>query len=126
MGVGLAASAALFTLLRNVNQGTLGFEDWTLGTVPEGLYRNLLTAYIGFPPPDFFSTDYFSLRPGCSCSWAGHFLLPPLAGPMEAAGSGRAPVSALCALGRQSLPVYMLHQPIVYGVLLGGAALLGR
>ena len=32
----------------------------------------------------------------------------------------------LCALGRQSLPVYMLHQPIVYGVLLGGAALLGR
>ena len=44
VGVGLAASAALFTLLRNVNQGTLGFEDWTLGTVPEGLYRNLLTA----------------------------------------------------------------------------------
>ena len=32
----------------------------------------------------------------------------------------------LCALGRQSLPVYMLHQPVVYGVLLGGAALLGR
>jgi len=29
-------------------------------------------------------------------------------------------------LGRQSLPVYMLHQPVVYGVLLGGAALLGR
>ena len=110
VGVGLAASAALFTLLRNVNQGTLGFEDWTLGTVPEGLYRNLLTAYIGFPPPDFFSTDYFSLLP-----WLFLFLDPDAL---------RCP--PLCALGRQSLPVYMLHQPVVYGVLLGGAALLGR
>ena len=117
VGVGLAASAALFTLLRNVNQGTLGFEDWTLGTVPEGLYRNLLTAYIGFPPPDFFSTDYFSLLP-----WLFLFL----AGPMERLDPDALRCPPLCALGRQSLPVYMLHQPVVYGVLLGGAALLGR
>ena len=124
VGVGLAASAALFTLLRNVNQGTLGFEDWTLGTVPEGLYCNLLTAYIGFPPPDFFSTDYFSLLPWLFLFLAGHFLRRLLAGPMERPDALRCP--PLCALGRQSLPVYMLHQPIVYGVLLGGAALLGR
>ena len=83
VGVGLAASAALFTLLRNVNQGTLGFEDWTLGTVPEGLYRNLLTAYIGFPPPDFFSTDYFSLLPWLFLFLAGHFLRRLLAGGVE-------------------------------------------
>lgn len=126
VGVGLAASAALFTLLRNVNQGTLGFEDWTLGTVPEGLYRNLLTAYIGFPPPDFFSTDYFSLLPWLFLFLAGHFLRRLLAGPMERLDPGALRCPPLCALGRQSLPVYMLHQPVVYGVLLGGAALLGR
>ena len=122
VGVGLAASAALFTLLRNVNQGTLGFEDWTLGTVPEGLYRNLLTAYIGFPPPDFFSTDYFSLLPWLFLFLAGHFLRRLLAGPMERLDPDALRCPPLCALGRQSLPVYMLHQPIVYGVLLGGAA----
>ena len=126
VGVGLAASAALFTLLRNVNQGTLGFEDWTLGTVPEGLYCNLLTAYIGFPPPDFFSTDYFSLLPWLFLFLAGHFLRRLLAGPMERLDPDALRCPPLCALGRQSLPVYMLHQPIVYGVLLGGAALLGR
>ena len=126
VGVGLAASAALFTLLRNVNQGTLGFEDWTLGTVPEGLYRNLLTAYIGFPPPDFFSTDYFSLLPWLFLFLAGHFLRRLLAGPMERLDPDALRCPPLCALGRQSLPVYMLHQPVVYGVLLGGAALLGR
>ena len=126
VGVGLAASAALFTLLRNVNQGTLGFEDWTLGTVPEGLYCNLLTAYIGFPPPDFFSTDYFSLLPWLFLFLAGHFLRRLLAGPMERLDPDALRCPPLCALGRQSLPVYMLHQPVVYGVLLGGAALLGR
>mgnify|MGYP000098182335 FL=1 len=126
VGVGLAASAALFTLLRNVNQGTLGFEDWTLGTVPEGLYRNLLTAYIGFPPPDFFSTDYFSLLPWLFLFLAGHFLRRLLAGPMERLDPDALRCPPLCAWGRQSLPVYMLHQPVVYGVLLGGAALLGR
>ena len=84
VGVGLAASAALFTLLRNVNQGTLGFEDWTLGTVPEGLYRNLLTAYIGFPPPDGRADG--------------------------AAGSGRAPVSAPVCLG-QAVPAGIYAPP---------------
>ena len=123
--MGLAASAALFTLLRNVNQGTLGFEDWTLGTVPEGLYRNLLTAYIGFPPPDFFSTDYFSLLPWLFLFLAGHFLRRLLAGPMERLDRTRSGVRP-CVPWAGSPCRYMLHQPIVYGVLLGGAALLGR
>ena len=49
-----------------------------------------------------------------------------LAGPMERLDPDALRCPPLCALGRQSLPVYMLHQPGVYGVLLGGAALLGR
>lgn len=125
-GVGLAAAAALFTLLRNVNRGTLGFEGWVLGTVPEGLYRNLLTAYIGFPPPDFFSTDYFSLLPWLFLFLTGYFLRRLLAGPLERLDPDALRCPPLCALGRRSLPVYMLHQPVVYGVLLAGAALLGR
>ena len=57
---------------------------------------------------------------------AGHFLRRLLAGPMERLDPDALRCPPLCALGRQSLPVYMLHQPIVYGVRLGGAALLGR
>lgn len=116
----------MFTLLRNVNQGTLGFEDWTLGTVPEGLYCNLLTAYIGFPPPDFFSTDYFSLLPWLFLFLAGHFLRRLLAGPME-----RLDPDALrcpCRVPWAGSPCRYIcsTSPVVYGVLLGGAALLGR
>ena len=48
-GAGLAGSLVLFALLRNVNRGTLGFEGLILAELPAGLYRDPLTAYLGFP-----------------------------------------------------------------------------
>ena len=105
-GVGLAAAAALFTLLRNVNRGTLGFEGWVLGTVPEGLYRNLLTAYIGFPPPDFFSTAAALAVPVPD----GVFSPPPAGRAAGAAGSGRSPVSAPVCPG-QAVPAGVYAPP---------------
>ena len=75
-GIGLAAAAVLFVLLRNVNRGTFGFESLVLGTVPQGLYRNLLTAWLAVPV-------------------SGGVLPPPPAGaPAGAAGPGRPPVPA--------------------------------
>lgn len=125
-GIGLAAAAVLFVLLRNVNRGTFGFESLVLGTVPQGLYRNLLTAWLGFPGPEFSSTDYFSLIPWLFLFLAGYFLRRLLERPLERLDPDALRCPPLCALGRWSLPVYMLHQPVVYGVLLAGAALLGR
>ena len=60
---GMAASAVLFVLTRDVNRGFLGFEGWNPVALPDGWYRNLFTAWLGFPEPGFFSTDYFSLFP---------------------------------------------------------------
>ena len=81
--------------------------------LPEGLYRNRLTAFLGFPPADFFSTDYFSLLPWLFLFLTGYFLFrfhPP-----EGRKTRRIPLAA--AIGRRSLLIYMLHQPVVYGVL---------
>lgn len=110
---GLAGSFSLFLLLRNVNSGCLGFEGLRLLRLPEGLYRNRLTAFLGFPPADFFSTDYFSLLPWLFLFLTGYFLFrlhPP-----EGRETRRIPLAA--AVGRRSLLIYMLHQPVVYGVL---------
>lgn len=115
---GLGGSAVLFWLLRHVNRGLLGRVGLNtyLASLPAGLYRNLATAFLGFPPADFFSTDYFSLLPWFFLFLAGYFAnrlwrdhrrIP--------AGGTRVPV--LSALGRCSLPVYLLHQPVVYGLL---------
>lgn len=110
---GLAGSFALFLLLRDVNAGTLGFEGLRLAALPRGLYRDHLTALLGFPPAGFFSTDYFSLLPWFFLFLTGWFLFR--LHPEAEAPDRRVPL--LTFMGRHSLPIYMLHQPVVYGVL---------
>ena len=116
--VGLVGSAALFFLLRNVNSGSLGFEGLRFFTLPPWLYRNLLTAFLGFPPEDFSSTDYFSLLPWFFLFLTGYFV-NRLWRERRRIPMGGARVPVLSALGRYSLLVYLLHQPVIYGLLWG-------
>lgn len=109
---GLAGSFLLFLLLRDVNAGYLGFEGARLLALPQGLYRSLFTACLGFPPAGFHSTDYFSLFPWIFLFLTGYFLF--LLRRDEPAAL-RLPV--VSAMGRHSLVVYLLHQPLVYGLL---------
>lgn len=110
---GLAVSFGLFFLTRDINQGYLGFEGARLLELPEWLYRNLYTAYLGFPGPDFFSSDYFSLLPWLFLFWTGYFLYRMR--PEEERRELRLPL--FTPLGRHSLLVYLLHQPVIYGAL---------
>ena len=117
--VGLAVCFGLFVLLRNVSGRSLGFEGWVICPLPATLYRNLLTAYLGFPHRGFFSTDYFPLLPWFFLFVAGYFLFRLLdeRGLNEKLfAKGNVPV--LNWLGRHSLIVYLLHQPILYGLCL--------
>jgi uncharacterized membrane protein len=109
---GLAVSFSAFLLCRGVNSGYLGFEGARLLTLPTGLYRNLLTACLGFPAADFFSTDYFSLLPWFFLFLTGYFLFP-----LRREDPPRLRLPVVTAMGRHSLLVYLLHQPLVYGVL---------
>lgn len=110
---GLAGCFCLFLLLRDVNSSWLGFEGVRVAEVPAWLYRDWLTACLGFPPAGFFSTDYFSLLPWFFLFLTGYFLYRV----RPEAGAGGRPVPVLTAMGRHSLLIYLLHQPVVYGVL---------
>ena len=114
-GAGLVLSAALFVLTRSVNRGYLGFEGLRLAALPGELYRNMATAYLGFPFPGFHSTDYFSLVPWLFLFLTGYFLFR-LTGKHLAAAPDLGRCAPLEALGRRSLLVYMLHQPVLYGL----------
>ena len=118
---GLAGSFLLFLLFRDVNAGYLGFEGARIFRFWDGA-RDLGTAFVGFPPADFFSTDYFSLLPWFFLFLTGYFLFRLR--PEEAREIRRIPV--VTAMGRHSLLIYMLHQPVIYGLLwLGHAFLTG-
>lgn len=117
--LGLALSFGLFLLLRNVPDGSLGFEGLVLAQLPEGLYRNYFSTYLGFPHRAFFSTDYFPLVPWLFLFISGYFLHRLL----EEKGlnerlfaKGQIPV--LNWMGRNSLLIYLLHQPVLYGLCL--------
>lgn len=126
---GIAANFFLFLMARHIDAGTLCFGRFRL---PARLYQNHLTACFGFPPGGFFSTDYFPLLPWLFLFWTGYFLFqsglqisaelaekPPLPDTWARyMGEKTPPVRLLCAMGRRSLLIYLLHQPVIYGVLL--------
>lgn len=116
-GIGAAVSFALFALLRNCPKGTLGFEKLVICDLPDFLYRNHLTAFLGFPHAGFFSTDYFSLFPWIFLFITGFFLfrITSARGWNEKLfAKGQFPL--LNFIGRNSLLVYLLHQPVLYGL----------
>ena len=113
---GAALAALLFFLTRNVNRGILGFERLSFCPLPVGLYRNLFTAYLGFPPADFWSTDYFSLIPWYFLYLTGYFLHLSMRQKTVTPGQETPPVliRALCAVGRRAFLIYLLHQPLLF------------
>ncbi len=116
--IGLAVSLGLFVLCRNVPAGSLGFGSWEIAVLPERWYCSSLGAFFGFPNPDFFSTDYFPLIPWLFLFLAGFYayFLFRRWGLLSQLRVSRIP-GPLLFLGRNSLQVYLLHQPILYGIL---------
>ena len=71
--VGLAVSAVLFAVCYPVGLGWVGLGGWKL-MLPQSLYANYFTAFFGFYPDWFYSTDYFGLLPWLFLFWAGYYL----------------------------------------------------
>lgn len=69
---------------------------------------------LGFPGPGFVFSDYFSLLPWLLLFWTGYFLYrlrpaEPLLPDIRLPG--------FSAMGRHSLLIYLLHQPVLYALL---------
>lgn len=113
---GFFASGFLFFLIRNINQGCFGFESVHLGTVPRGLYQGYFMTFLGFPQPGFFSSDYFSLIPWIFLYLCGYFLHDIFMPRESVQAFLRKRAGALEWIGRHSLPIYMIHQPVLMAV----------
>ena len=112
---GLAVSAVLFALTYHLDERWLGFGGLRLA-LPDAWYANYFTAFFGFLPFDFYSTDYFALLPWLFLFWAGYFL-HGVVGRARMEPLRRSVCPALGWMGRHSLVLYLLHQPVIYAVL---------
>lgn len=115
--LGLAVSALLFFVTRNVNDGELGFGGIHLVDLPDGLYHGWLANYVGFTERGFFSTDYFSLLPWLFLFLVGYFLYGVFQKKNWFGVLEKWECRPLQVLGEHSLLIYLVHQPLVYGVL---------
>jgi len=117
--VGLGLSVILFVWFRNVNEGYLGVGDAIFVKLPKEWYDcGWFMTYLGFADVNFYSTDYFSLLPWFFLFATGYFLNRWMRekGWLEYPLFKEIQNKPLAFLGRNSLLVYLLHQPVIYGV----------
>lgn len=130
--IGVLVSFILFLFTYPVNRGYFGFIEQKIIVLPQEWYSNGFTTYLGFMEKGFYSTDYFSLLPWFFLFVTGYFLYALLFhGSVWGNGAdnnGTAGYSvrkvlevSICPslgwIGRNALIIYMLHQPVIYAVL---------
>ncbi|MBO4987298.1 MAG: DUF1624 domain-containing protein [Lachnospiraceae bacterium] len=117
---GIIINLLLFVLTRRINYGVLGFADVTVARLPRFLY-NLgdFGNYLGFTEQTFFSTDYFSLFPWLFLFLTGYYFYKWMEEKQWLSSMTKAPSLGAWwrPIGRYSLIIYLLHQPVVYGLL---------
>lgn len=112
---GAAGSLLLFAVFYGVPQKFLGLFNLKLITLPEGLYQFRYLSFLGLKSADFYSSDYFPILPWLFLFFAGFFLWRVIER-YHAADFFRPDIPVPGYVGRHSLLIYLLHQPILYGI----------
>lgn len=124
--IGAVISFLLFLFSYPVNRGYLGFGETRVVELPVEWYVNGFTTYLGFDEAGFYSTDYFSIFPWFFLFVTGYFFYGIVFYRKLKCGIENCPLvlflqKSFCPMlgwfGKRSLIIYMLHQPVVYGVL---------
>lgn len=115
--VGLLGSALLFVLCYGIPNGVIGIPNIMCIKLPQWLYSTDFLFALGFPSAGFVSSDYFPMLPWIFLFLFGSFLgnlatVKPLPQFMY-----KKWVPPLCFLGRHSLIIYVVHQPVIVAVL---------
>lgn len=130
--IGLIAAILLALICYHVPDGYLGFEGLFSLSLPRGPYLSGWLFWLGFPGDTFVSSDYFPIIPWLFIFLAGSFFgvlvkerrLPKwFYATQEEQPRFLRPLSFV---GRHTLMIYLLHQPLVYGALTLIFALLNR
>lgn len=103
----------LFVITRDINSGYLSIFGAARLSLPTWVYSVPLGFIIGFVPSGFYSSDYFSLMPWFFLFAAGHSFWVAMKKNERFCLLLQGEVPLLSAIGRHSLIVYMLHQPVI-------------
>ena len=103
--VGLLAFFVLFMIFYYCNTWSIGIES-------------ILLIPIGFPTRGFFSSDYFSILPWFFLYVTGYYLGRILENKKGFLRISDVKIPVLDIIGRKSVWIYLIHQPLCYGICL--------
>lgn len=111
--VGMVFFAVLFYLFYPLNQGYLQCAGMRI-RLPDGLYSNFFSTFLGFMQSDFFSTDYYSILPWLFLFLIGFEIGALLKDSLLLSALEKGYLPPIEWAGRHALPLYLIHQPLIY------------
>lgn len=113
---GLFLFSALFLVLFNLPQGYLFFKPFGL-SLPDSFYSANFLYPFGLPSPSFRSLDYFPLLPWSLLFVAGTFFGTLLKQKKMPEFFYQSHLKPLSFIGRNTIWIYLFHQPVLFGAL---------
>lgn len=117
-GIGLLLALALFALTKDVTAGRIGLQGLFSWPLPEVLYSTKYLFFLGLPGPGLpASADYYPLLPWVFLFFAGSHFGKPLREGSFPDGMYQTRFRSFAFLGKHTIWIYLLHQPVLIGVL---------
>lgn len=113
---GFILSILAFVITKGLSRKFMGILDFPIFYLPDFLYSNNLFAFMGFPGPKFTSSDYFPLIPWLFLYFSGYFLWGIIKD-TKAEKAMLIKIPLFNVIGKYSLVIYIVHQPVIYGIL---------
>ena len=112
--LGAAASALLYAFTFGISYGFVGFFGIPFIKLPAFLYNYPGLEWLGLITKGFSSSDFFPVFPHFFIFLFGYFVWKSVKIPSRISDARLAPINFI---GRHTLLIYVLHQPVLYGIL---------
>ncbi len=117
--IGIIACVMLYAFTSKIGEGVLAYGNLISFALPKKLFETNYLVPLGIYNSDFFSADYFPLFPDIFIFFAGvfagkHFIAK---GYPEWCYENKLPFFSF--LGRNALVIYVIHMPVIFGVMYG-------
>lgn len=112
--LGLALSVLIFAVTYGVRWGYLGLFKYPLVKLPQVLYSTRFLFPLGLRGEEFFSTDYFPIFPWLFAFVGGAFFAEIFSQKNISQKLYEKHSTLLCYIGKHSLTVYLVHQPLIF------------
>lgn len=121
--IGVVASFLIFLFTRELSGGYLGIAGIKFISLPRALYhQGYVMTFLGWKDAAVFTTDYFPIVPWIFLFITGYFIYQIFRRRqwLEKKIFSNVKFRPFGVMGRHSLFIYLLHQPVIYaGVLVG-------